>query len=245
MLNRVTSVSVQLPPDDLVFLVAGHRNVEHWGRSRRACVTEVILPRLADLNIHPAQFRSILDFGCGCGRVLAGWEGLHGSAKLYGVDINPQLVAFCQENIPFATVSECGRYPPLDFNEASFDFVYACSVWTHMKVSAAVQWAGEMARVIAPGGILMMSYQGSAYRGVLASITKDGSRILEEAGIYVHCHVDGASEGSNHYATFLTSDFVRSVFRGFELLAIHPGVCGPSHFAADQDIAIFRRTAAF
>ena len=41
----------------------------------------------------------------------------------------------------------------------------------------------------------------------------------------------------------MTSAFVNSLFKGFDLVRIYPGLSrGPNPFASYQDIAIFRRT---
>ena len=46
---------------------------------------------------------AILDWGCGCGRVLRHWSGL-GRTQVFGCDINPKMVDWCRENLPFASV---------------------------------------------------------------------------------------------------------------------------------------------
>lgn len=240
---EVPKLSTPIPSGDLLYLVSGHRNAEIWAASRQSAVHDVIVPRLRECGFRIQQRRAILDFGCGCGRILAGWEGSLGAAELYGVDVNPALIDFCQHNIGFAKTTVCGAFPPLVLPNSGFDLVYAASVWTHMTLPQAVQWAGEMARVIATGGALMMSYHGDYYVHELASFAPEGCQSLAERGYYVHKHLppDQTFLGSNDYATYMTSEFVRSLFKGFQLLRIYPGACGPNSFAANQDVAIFRR----
>jgi hypothetical protein len=51
--------------------------------------------------------------------------------------------------------------------------------------------------------------------------------------------------GSNNYATFVSPDFLRRLFIGFDAVAIYPGVSdGPDAFAVFQDTNIFRRQAS-
>ena len=52
-------------------------------------------------NFEIGKFTSVLDFGCGCGRVMRHWNTLHGP-NLYGSDYNPVLIKWCRENLPFA-----------------------------------------------------------------------------------------------------------------------------------------------
>ena len=227
----------------LLYLVSGHTNTEVWAASRQSAVYDVIMPRLRECGFNIRQCRAILDFGCGCGRILAGWEGSLGEAELYGVDVNPALIDFCQHNIGFAKTAVCSAFPPLVLANTAFDLVYAASVWTHMTLPQAVQWAGEMARVVTTGGVLMISYHGDYYFRELASFAPEGCQWLAERGYYVHKHVhpDQTFLGSNDYATYMTSEFVRSLFKGFQLLRIYPGASGPHSFAANHDVAIFRR----
>ena len=237
-------LTTAIPPGDLIYLVNGHRDGHNYAASRGATVRN-ILELLNDATVDYRGFRSILDFGCGCGRILAGWEHLIGDrTKLYGFDINPTLIEFCQKNIPFATTAVSAYFPPLPLSDASVDFAYAGSVWTHLSLPAAMQWAGEFARVIAPGGVAMMSYHGSYFAPVLASNSREGARQLEEKGFYAHLHGSAKDTfaGSNNYATFMTSAFMRQLFAGFDVLRIYPGVSeGPNPFAAYQDIAVLRR----
>jgi SAM-dependent methyltransferase len=239
-------LSTPLPPEELIFVVHGHRDPQIFAEHRQPAVGD-ILRLLAEGFIDYRSFNSILDFGCGCGRILAGWEGVLGADTfLAGVDLNPALVEFCQQNIRFAEVSRCSAYPPLAFPDARFDFVYAASVYTHMKLPAMLCWTGELARITRPGGIVMMSYHGTYYAAEAARLSVEGSRQLEERGYFVYLHVPQSEtyEGSNHYTSFHNSAFIRSLFQGFELVHLSPGVARePNSFAYYQDVAIFRRLA--
>jgi len=137
LLCRMLVLSTPLPPPDLMLLVTGNADSTQWAASRRLAV-EDIQGQLKALDIQLGRDAEILDLGCGCGRLLAGWEGLlPDTAILHGVDINPQLVAFCQDNIPFASVSCCNYDPPLSFDRAKFDLVYCASVFTHVTLPAS------------------------------------------------------------------------------------------------------------
>jgi SAM-dependent methyltransferase len=237
-------LSTPLPDPELIFLVNGHRDPHVFGISRIATVKNII-DLLARASVDFRDFRSILDFGCGCGRVLAGWERvLPPGAKLFGCDVNRLLIEFCQKNIVFAETVVSSYYPPLPYSTAQFDFIYAASVYTHLTLPALLQWTGELARLSRPGGIVMVSYHGSYFGSLLAGASKQGTAQLAERGYYVHVHGNEAETwlGSNNYATFLSPEFVFNVFQGFELVKVYPGVSeGPNPFASYQDIVVFRR----
>jgi SAM-dependent methyltransferase len=238
-------LSTPIPPVQLIRMVSGEVDSSHWAASRRSAVSDAILPQLREAGVELPPRAEILDFGCGCGRILAGWEGLlPESGRLFGVDINDDLVAFCKANIPFAAVSHSKYDPPLDFADAKFDFVYGASVLTHMTLPTCLRWAAEFARIIKPGGTLMMSYHGAYYAGKLRELSQDGELRLQRDGYYIHLHGEELRtfRGSNDYASFMTSEFVTALFNRFDLLRLRPGnSSNPTHFASYQDVAILRR----
>lgn len=247
-------LSTPLPSSDLIYLVAGHRNYAAFDISRRNAV-ETITSLLGQAGVEFASFRSILDLGCGCGRILAGWEGrLSPETRLFGCDINPTLVKFCQEKISHAEVAQNSYYPPLPYKDSQFDFIYAVSVYTHLNLPAMLQWTGEILRILRPGGIALITTHGSYYATQLAQISKEGSALHAEKGYYVHLigRASDTFEGSNYYGTYVSPDFLRRLFVGFQLIRMYPGVShGPilesfyqvgEAFVAYQDIAIFRKS---
>jgi SAM-dependent methyltransferase len=170
-------------------LVVGHCDREAFDISRRTSL-DAMLASLERAGVDHAGFRSILDFGCGCGRMLAGWEDRLPSAgaRLHGCDLHPKLVAFCQNNIPHADVVQSSAYPPLPYRDEQFDFIYACSVYTHMTLPAMLQWTGEFARILQPGGIIILTTHGSYFTPTLANLSRSGSAHLAEHGWHVHVH---------------------------------------------------------
>jgi ubiquinone/menaquinone biosynthesis C-methylase UbiE len=104
---------------------------------------------------------SILDFGCGCGRMLRWWEDLP-SGVLHGCDYNRELVDWSQRHLKFATVRGNELSPPLPYEDASFDLLYALSIFTHLTTDMAGRWLTEMHRVVRPGGLVWFTAHGKA-----------------------------------------------------------------------------------
>ena len=245
--NIGDGLTTPVPPEDLIFLVIGRRDRRQFALSRRSTVQGMI-SLLGEVGVDYREFTSILDFGCGCGRILAGWEPfLAKDVTLLGCDINSTLVAFCQENIPFARSWTSTYLPPLQqVSNDSLDFVYAASVFSHVTESAARDWAEEMRRIIKPGGVLMISYNGSYYDTLLEGISPKGLRELKERGFYGHIHgrPDQTWLGSNDYATYMDRTFVNDLFTGFERIGLREGqIIGATQFVPFQDTCIFRRNA--
>jgi SAM-dependent methyltransferase len=108
------------------------------------------------------EFDAVLDFGCGCGRVMRRWAGISGPS-FYGSDYNPKFIEWCRENLPFAQFEVNGLAPPLPFADGQFDLVYALSVFTHLTEPLQHQWITELRRVIKPGGLILFSTRGDAW----------------------------------------------------------------------------------
>lgn len=119
------------------------------------------------------SFRSILDFGCGCGRTLvwvARWhqeqQGTDQHAPgtprmlLAGTDIDASAIAWCCRHLPFADFQTNGPLPPLPFASATFDLVYTISVFTHLNEKQQGAWMCELSRVLQPGGIALVTVLG-------------------------------------------------------------------------------------
>jgi len=114
---------------------------------------------------HPAKVRA-LDLGCGCGRLsrYLGWR-----YELFGCDLNPDHVAWCWEHLPNVTTLQNGKNPPLPFAPGSFGFAYALSVVTHLSEANALGWIADLARVLKPGGIAIVTTHGYPCLATLAA----------------------------------------------------------------------------
>jgi 2-polyprenyl-3-methyl-5-hydroxy-6-metoxy-1,4-benzoquinol methylase len=106
---------------------------------------------------------AILDFGCGCGRVLRHLHSLD-QTRICGTDYNPHLIEWCRANLPFGHFQVNRLAPPLNYIDAEFDLVYALSVFTHLTETLQFQWMNELSRLVKPGGYLMLSTHGERYR---------------------------------------------------------------------------------
>jgi SAM-dependent methyltransferase len=105
---------------------------------------------------------ALLDWGCGCGRILRHWHGLAGT-RVAGCDINAEMIEWCIANLPFADVRTTELSPPLPYADSSFDLVYAFSVLTHLTEELQQQWARECLRVLRPSGYWLFSTLGEYY----------------------------------------------------------------------------------
>lgn len=103
--------------------------------------------------------RTILDFGCSSGRVLRHFAAEHRKFKwrLYGVDVQAHPIEWMRYHFPpHFQVAACSTMPHLPFADASFDFIYGISVFTHIKYLWDM-WLLELKRVLKPGGLLLQT----------------------------------------------------------------------------------------
>ncbi len=107
-----------------------------------------------------AKTNSILDWGCGCGR-LTKHLSEYSDAAICGVDIDSYNVDWCLKNLPRATFSLVDPWKPLPFEDASFDFIIGHSVFTHLSEAAQFFWLDELCRVLKPGGALLVTVMSS------------------------------------------------------------------------------------
>jgi cyclopropane fatty-acyl-phospholipid synthase-like methyltransferase len=77
----------------LTFTVSGTTNIEWFVKSGWLAAHSIRLA-LERNAINLNEVPSILDFGCGAGRVIRYWHGL--PAALYGTDYNPDLITWCE-----------------------------------------------------------------------------------------------------------------------------------------------------
>jgi SAM-dependent methyltransferase len=139
-----------------------------------AAVAGALRDLLGDLDL---AGRRILDFGCGSGRILRHFAGEAGHAEFHGCDIDEASIAWLREHMcpPFhahLTRAEA----PLPFEDASFDVVWATSVFTHLGASWA-HWLAELHRVVKPDGVAIVSILSAGYYEHLADEPWDADRV--------------------------------------------------------------------
>jgi len=152
-------IAYPIPPRRLRTQVGPEPRIERF-LSQGERMVEDIRRCLAEVNRPLESFRSILDFGCGCGRQIRWLEGLSKTARIYGTDHFEPPIRWNQRHLPFAEFRTNRFFPPLDYADDQFDLIYAISVFTHLSGPNQPAWLDELKRVAAPGAILLITTQG-------------------------------------------------------------------------------------
>ena len=145
-----SSKSEPVPPARLRFRVHGALDEASYLKVGKVVADNIRdLCRIADRDFY--EFKDILDFGCGCGRVIQNFRGQSGSPNLYATDIDPDLVAWGQANLDGIQWSVNGHQPPLPFEANAFDLIYGISVFTHLDEDFQNAWLRDFNASRAPG----------------------------------------------------------------------------------------------
>ena len=157
-----------VPPAHLRAYYYRTRDLAAFARARDAVHTEVRTHGLKATD-------RVLDIGSGIGNLALALIDAH-EGSYDGVEINPEAAGWCQRAIAprhprfrfhHADIAG-GAYNPagrltasqyrFPFADASFDFVYLGSVFTHMLPADIAHYLREIGRVLAPGGTCAASF---------------------------------------------------------------------------------------
>jgi SAM-dependent methyltransferase len=204
--KKIDSTGIPVPPARHIVSVIGHPNIQIFVESGRGAVA-TILAALARNGIDVRDFGNMLEFGCGCGRVIRHWPSLCNS-PVFGTDYNQELIEWCRSHLTGAHFETNRLCPPLHFGAASFDFVYALSVFTHLSEPLQHQWMAELSRVLKPGGYLLITTYGMSHLNELTQ----GQKIRFQAGhMVVQCQ---EMAGTNMCRAFHPEEFVMQTLAG-------------------------------
>ncbi len=204
-----------MPPLDLRRTV-GHETTEHFENPTGA---------LAFVERVPAEnYRSVLDFGCGCGRVARRMllQKEYIPQRFLGVDLYRPSIEWCKSNLVYPgwefrhlDIYNTGLNPQgkqlvdLDLAE-TFALVNAHSVFTHIIERDLEFYFAQCARALSDDGIL---------RSTWFLFDKTGFPMMQE---YQNCLYINPEDPTN--AAIYDSDFVRNLHsrHGLVIFAAYP-----------------------
>lgn len=222
-----------IPPTRLMYLAILSKEVSWFLQSSRIGERSIV-NALQRNGLRMEDFDAILDFGCGCGRIMRRWKLLKGP-RLYGVDSCPDAIDWCQkEHGALAEFQTNQLTPPLDREDEVFDFIYAISVFTHLTEDLQESWMKELARVLRPAGFLLFTVHGESRLHQLEP--QERERFLSGQLIVKQ----GEAAGSNLCGAYHPERYVRrNLARGFEVVDFVPSGSRDT----DQDFFLLRKPA--
>ena len=203
---------------------AGREAFFEGGAEHARLIADVLAEAGADVRSLP----SLLDFGCGCGRIMRHWHDL-AETSLHGTDLDTRLIDWCRRELGFADFAVNQLAPPTRYGDEQFALVYAFSVFTHMPEALQLDWIDELRRIISPGGHLLITTHGSAFLDRLAPAEREAFR----AGRLVVLWPEGA--GTGLCSAYHPEDYVRETLaRGLERVGFREGAVN------GHDVHLFR-----
>jgi SAM-dependent methyltransferase len=122
--------------------------------------------RLAMLTAGKARLESILDFGCGHGRMLRTLQAAFPSASLAACDINRDGVDFCAR--VFGATPVYSSTDPAEISiDGKFDLIWCNSFFTHVDREGWDRFLPFLASLLTKDGIFIFTTAGRGPVGLL------------------------------------------------------------------------------
>jgi SAM-dependent methyltransferase len=162
---------------------------------------------------------NVLDFGCGCGRVIKPLHELCAKGKVddgrfdwYGSDIDPEAIGWCQRFLhPIGTFVLNAPEPPLPFKNGFFHFLYSISIFTHLPEDMQLVWLDELRRVTRPNGFLVLSTHGEH----LLKAPPEDKETLQTDGFFYRVGKGTPGLPSFYHTAFHTHEYIQKRWSKF------------------------------
>lgn len=244
---------VPVPPIELIGnVISAAAGVEFFQESGLSEARQ-LFALLGQAGFEPGAGGALLDFGCGCARILRFMARFCDSLTLHGADPDTAAIDWCKRHLDYATFTLLPSRPPSPYAPGMFRAVYAYSVFTHLEEKLHRAWLEELHRITAPGAQLVLTTAGQRCVEELLGRRAGQFRIPNAAqlraakprlasGEYVFFPYDFKVQSlpddmaPEHGMTFLYPAYIRSRWADlFEIVATHEG---PSGW---QDYIVLRR----
>lgn len=170
-------VLLQMPHADFPVLsgvlpkMADTQVQQHWtGNSGQTLLTQSltfvrsVAVRYQQLTHSVLQDVSILDFGCGYGRILRLMAYYAAPARIWGVDPFDQSIAICRKDRMFGNLAMSDYLPrSLPVDGARFNLIYAFSVFTHLSERTTRLALATLRDHLAADGVLVVTIRPREY----------------------------------------------------------------------------------
>lgn len=231
---------IPIPPPALRQRVHGSAELAGFVSVGRQLATD-IEQALQDVGRPLHSFKRVLDFGCGCGRVLTLLSQQAAGPVLFGTDVDKDAIEWCRGNVTYARFGVNNSLPPTDYEDGYFDLIFSISVFTHLDEGHQLAWFQELRRLLSPDGVFLFTVHGPpTWHGLHKS---DIQRLSETGFLFQGAYNTAWAKAKKVFAdwygtSFITENYIRNAFGPpFELIKYVPQGAN-SH----QDIVIVNQT---
>lgn len=131
-------------------MLAARQAVYWWHRARRQMAAALLRREGLGMGCR------VLDLGCGAGGNLAMLQAFH-PALTIGVDLSDLAIALARAADPTTNLVRADISRPLPFADGTIDVVTILNVLCHDWVVSEVAVLREVARVLRPGGLILIT----------------------------------------------------------------------------------------
>jgi len=219
---QAAHLDMPIPPDFLLY-ETGKLNFSHYHASGNSAASE-IHALYAIFGQSPIQ--SILDWGCGVGRVTRHLPIYFPNANIVGADANPDCIQWLQNNIPEIQWLQSNAADRGETLTGTYHLIIALSVLTHLPANEQQHWLEQLHSRLHTNGLIWLSTHGSTYYHQLTS--KQHAQLLEKGMLTLGSNQEG-SRGMRTYHTY--EGMQQLIHQDWELLLYYngekfPGVLG-------------------
>lgn len=232
------SLNIPIPAENIRYrIVSSHIDENVFLESGRQCAVDII-KALNLTNINAREFRDILDFGCGCSRVLRFLIPFLPQTRFRGCDIDNIAIEWSRKHLPDTAFSVVPHLPPTAYEREQFDFIYGLSVFSHLDLPRQILWLDELHRILRPNGLLLLTVQGSVAYNVVKDTLSEKDRAYFDATGFLFLENISDKVLPDWYQTAIYKEkFARLVFNlGFDILRYDP-----QGMTACQDLLLLRK----
>lgn len=214
-----------VPPRHLIRRVHGEADDDYFQESALSDGGN-ILTRLFAQGVELGPGKRVLDFGCGCARILRIFARFADAAELHGIDIDREAIAWNRSAFDFMRFEIVDSAPPAPYPDGLFDTVHAYSVFSHLDRDLSRRWLAELRRISKPNATVILTVQGTHCARRFAEgdafgmtfpaaevVQRDLPRLAEDGFVYYRYPAMPdvpASITDSQGMTFVTERFVRA-----------------------------------
>ena len=136
--------------------------------------TRIVEFQFRHLGRRALRDATVLDYGCGYGRLLRTMSYYVNPERLYGVDPWSRSIELCVADRVFGHITKSEYFPTeLDVGEARFDLMYSYSVFTHTSLRATIAALKVLRRYIRDDGMLAITIRPIEYWDRIDELSAD------------------------------------------------------------------------
>lgn len=105
-------------------------------------------------------FDRVLDWGCGCGRVLRYLLEDVAAQRVSGCDIDREAIEWLTQVAKGSSFEVIQPGPPTPYPDGHFSIIYGISVFTHLSEEMQDMWLRELSRISTRDGLVAVTVHG-------------------------------------------------------------------------------------